>query len=209
MKNKLTYLVVITAVLLFISCKNDTSEKSGVIDKNLKKELVNRKTVKKNKAPKKAIVQVDNGDQSIFNRLIFNDKTKFFASTIQSSGLKEMFLNKDKIYTVLAPTNEAFKLLSTENIRILFSDGILLDYIVKNHVVEGKMNYTQIETKIKNNGGIYKIKTLSGSILSATIVNDSIKIKDKNGITANLLTKNISADKSIILEIDHVLGFIK
>ena len=80
MKNLKHIIYLFTILLLFISCENNT--KKPDIKKTNTSE-VNRPTPNNTELEKK-IVPIDNGENLLFQRLMFNEQTALFASSLTS-----------------------------------------------------------------------------------------------------------------------------
>ncbi len=199
-----TYLLGLLIILA--SCKNDKKEKEDVNDNKTEKVVGNKKIENKKPEPKKVIEPIDNGENTIFPRLIFNEDTKLFASVLSNCGLTNVFSDSEKQYTVFAPSNDAFKSLPTDKFSSLLSDTELLSNNMKGLIVEGKLDYSELSSKVSSNGGSYKLKTLSGKSLKASLHGSDIIIKDSNGVEASVIGgKNINTENGTIFIINNVL----
>lgn len=199
-----TYLLSI--ILILASCKNDKNEKELENDNKSEKVVGNKKIVNNKPAPKKKIEPIDNGDNSIFPRLIFNEDTKLFASVLSTCGLTNVFSESEKQFTVFAPSNDAFKAIPTEKFSSLLSDKELLSSKMKGHIVEGKLDYSELSNKVSSNGGTFKLKTLLGKTLKVSLNGSVIIIKDNNGAVASVIGgKSINTENGTIFIIDKVL----
>tara|TARA_R110000787_G_scaffold71771_2_gene159788 strand:- start:4263 stop:4841 length:579 start_codon:yes stop_codon:yes gene_type:complete len=189
-------------MIILVSCKNDTKENQTENDNKIE----NSNIVTNKSSKKKEIVAIDNGDNLIFPRLIFNEDTKLFASALSSSSLTKVFSEPEKQYVVFAPSNDAFKELSNEKMSALFSDRELLAKKMKAHIIEDKLDYSELSNKINANGGVYSLKSISGSKLKASLNGSEIIIKDNNGNEAKVIgNKSITTENGVIFIIDKVL----
>lgn len=197
---------LITFLVILVSCKNDNKENVKEEENKTEKKLGDKRIVNNKSKSKKEIVAIDNGDNLIFPRLIFNEDTKLFAGALSSSGLTKVFSEPDKKYIVFAPSNDAFKELSNEKMSALFSDRELLAKKMKGHIIEGNLDYTELSNKISNSG-VYSVKSISGSKLKASLNGTEIIIKDNNGNEAKVIgNKSITTENGIIFIIDKVLN---
>lgn len=188
---------LISIMIILVSCKNETKEN----------QIENSNVVTKKSSKKKEIVAIDNGDNLIFPRLIFNEDTKLFAGALSSSGLTRVFSEPEKKYVVFAPSNDAFKEIKKDKLSSLFSDRELLAKKMKGHIIEDKLDYLELSNKINASGGVYSLKSISGSKLKASLNGSKIIIKDNNGNEAKVIgDKSITTKNGIIYIIDKVLN---
>ncbi|MFT4801060.1 MAG: putative surface protein with fasciclin (FAS1) repeats [Flavobacteriaceae bacterium] len=192
---------LISIMIILVSCKNDTKENQT------DNKIENSNVVTKKSSKKKEIVAIDNGDNLIFPRLIFNEDTKLFAGALSSSGLTRVFSEPEKKYVVFAPSNDAFKEIKKDKLSSLFSDRELLAKKMKGHIIEDKLDYLELSNKINASGGVYSLKSISGSKLKASLNGSKIIIKDNNGNEAKVIgDKSITTKNGIIYIIDKVLN---
>ena len=128
-----TYLFAI--FFLFISCENNT-RKSDV-----------KESSSKNTELKKKIIPIDNGENLLFQRLMFNKETKLFSGSLTSSGLTNIFSKADNQFTVFAPSNDAFKAVDGKILSDLFKDKFLIAAVMKLHIIAEKFDYDTLLKK--------------------------------------------------------------
>jgi uncharacterized surface protein with fasciclin (FAS1) repeats len=188
-----TYLFVI--FFLFISCENN-ARKSDV-----------KKSPSKNTELKKQFIPIDNGENLLFQRLMFNQETKLFAGSLTSSGLADIFLKADNQFTVFAPSNDAFKAVNGKILSDLFKDRFLIAAVMKLHIIAEKFDYDNLLKKIASNGGTYSLKTLMGEKIKTTLVGNQIVLTDFNGNQARVIgNKSTSTDDGVYYVIDKVMA---
>ncbi len=206
MTNLKYYVYLISFLVILVSCKNDNKEIEKEEGNKIVKETGNKKIINNNTKPKKKIEPIDNGDNLIFPRLIFNDDTKLFAGALSTSGLTKIFSDPEKKYIVFTPSNDAFKRLSNEKMSALFSDRELLTKNLKGHIIEGNLDFSQLSSKISSNG-VYSVRSLSGSKIKASLVGNEMIVKDSNGKEAKVIgNKSITTENGVIYIIDKVLN---
>lgn len=195
-------------MIILVSCKSDKKENEIDSKNKLEKAVDNKNIVNKEPAAKKKIEPIDNGDNLIFTRLLFTTETKLYASALTTGGLTKVFSDPEKKYTVFAPSNDAFKALANDKISALFSDRELLSNNMKDYIVEGDLNYTELSNKIASSGGVASLKSLSGKKLKASLNGSTIIIiKDSKGNEASVIgTENINAENGVIYIIDKLLS---
>ena len=134
MKNLKHIIYLFTIFFLFISCKNNT-QKPDVKKTNISE--VNRPT-SKNTELENQIIPIDNGENLLFQRLMFNEQTALFASSLTSGNLINVFSNSKNKFTVFAPSNDAFKAVDGKILSDLFKDKFLIAAVLKLHIVPEK-----------------------------------------------------------------------
>lgn len=128
-------------------------------------------------------------------------------NALQSADLWET-LKGSGPYTIFAPTNSAFKKLSST------AQGALLDgsnrealkQLLSYHVVSGSLNASELARQAKAGNGKAQLKTLSGAMLTIQESNGRLTITDEQGHSATVDTAagNPQAN-GIVYGIDSVL----
>ena len=203
MKNLKHIIYLFTIFFLFISCKNNT-KKPDVKKTNISE--VNPPT-SKNTELEKQIIPIDNGENLLFQRLMFNEQTALFASSLTSGNLINVFSNSENKFTVFAPSNDAFKAVDGKILSDLFKDKFLIAAVLKLHIVPEKFDYETLSNKIIAGGGTFSLKTLMGEKIKATLSGNQIVLTDFNGTKVNVLNnKSISTDDGVYYIIDKVMA---
>ena len=203
MKNLKHIVYLFTIFFLFISCKNNT-KKPDVKKTNISE--VNPPT-SKNTELEKQIIPIDNGENLLFQRLMFNEQTALFASSLTSGNLINVFSNSENKFTVFAPSNDAFKAVDGKILSDLFKDKFLIAAVLKLHIVPEKFDYETLSNKIIAGGGTFSLKTLMGEKIKATLSGNQIVLTDFNGTKVNVLNnKSISTDDGVYYIIDKVMA---
>jgi len=102
-------------------------------------------------------------------------------------------LSGEELFTLFAPTDDAFARLPSETIEILFKEKNLLNEVLTYHIAPGR-------AMLAYSGDHTSVKSVQGESLSIT--------KSKNCVTVNdakILQKDISCSNGIIHVIDSVL----
>ena len=203
MKNLKHIVYLFTIFFLFISCKNNT-KKPDVKKTNISE--VNPPT-SKNTELEKQIIPIDNGENLLFQRLMFNEQTALFASSLTSGNLINVFSNSENKFTVFAPSNDAFKAVDGKILSDLFKDKFLIATVLKLHIVPEKFDYETLSNKIIAGGGTFSLKTLMGEKIKVTLSGNQIVLTDFNGTKVNVLNnKSISTDDGVYYIIDKVMA---
>lgn len=120
------------------------------------------------------------------------DNLKTFTGAVDSAGLRDT-LSTGGPYTIFAPTDEAFKAVSTTTMDELTKDDAKMASVVKNHVVAGK--YT-----IKDLRNMGYVKTLDGKTLMVQSSNGAFAVDG-----ANIVKNDVPAGNGIIQVVDTVM----
>ena len=115
------------------------------------------------------------------------------VSALQAAGLTET-LNGTQVYTVFAPTDDAFKKLPEGTVATLLKEPEgQLKQILLYHVVPGKVTAAEVVT-------LTTAKTVQGSNLTISVINGSVKVNN-----ANVIITDINCNNGVIHVIDTVL----
>jgi uncharacterized surface protein with fasciclin (FAS1) repeats len=95
-------------------------------------------------------------------------------------------------YTVLAPTDVAFRDMPKAELDALLADKEKLTAVISRHLVEGKVSAADLQSGL--------VKTLAGTVVSAKMVDGKLKIGNATVVRPDLATAN-----GVIHGIDKVL----
>ncbi|QMW03876.1 fasciclin domain-containing protein [Spirosoma foliorum] len=128
-------------------------------------------------------------------------------NALQSSDLFDM-LKGTGPYTLFAPTNNAFKKLPSA-VQAGLLDGsnkTALKQLLSYHVLAGSLNKEELSKKINAANGKAQLKTVSGSMLTASLDADGrIALTDEQGNTAHLDNTDYRQANGIVYGVDSVL----
>jgi uncharacterized surface protein with fasciclin (FAS1) repeats len=99
-------------------------------------------------------------------------------------------------FTVLAPTNAAFKKVPKATLDAIAADKTLLKKVLTYHVISGKVPASEV---VKLNGK--KVKTVEGEKIAITVTNGKVFINK----TAQVTKTDIPASNGVIHAINNVL----
>jgi uncharacterized surface protein with fasciclin (FAS1) repeats len=111
---------------------------------------------------------------------------------VQTAKIVDTLKSPD-IFTLFAPTDEAFAQLSQKTLDALLQDTAKLQKIVCYHIAFGDVRSDDLVQ-------IEEAQTLEGSVLAIESTSDGIKVNN-----ANVLETDILADNGVIHVIDAVL----
>ncbi|MGZ4929164.1 MAG: fasciclin domain-containing protein [Halobacteriota archaeon] len=112
---------------------------------------------------------------------------------LQQANLTALLNNTTKNYTLLAPNNAAFAKLNNTPLANLKNDTPKLTQILKNHVIDGKVNFTTNGT----------VTTLAGNTIPYTV--NGTKVQFGGPYNATITAASINATNGVINVVDTVL----
>ncbi|WP_460908828.1 fasciclin domain-containing protein [Spirosoma areae] len=118
---------------------------------------------------------------------------------LKASGLTKQAAGKTQ-YTVFAPTNAAFSVLSESDLRelLLPSGKQRLIQFLAYHVVKGRLTTNQLRDG-------QTLTNLTGQILVVHKQGDNLTIKDGRGTVADVVQANIRTTNGVVYSINKVL----
>lgn len=116
------------------------------------------------------------------------------VSLVQRAGLVET-LKGDGPFTVLAPTEAAFKKVPKSTLDILLKDNKALTAVLTYHVIPGKAMAADV-VKLNNK----TVKTVQGENVRVRVRNGKVRIQN-----ANVVKTDIGASNGVIHVIDSVI----
>ena len=110
-------------------------------------------------------------------------------------------------FTVFAPNNAAFEKLPKGTVATLLKpeNKATLTAILTYHVVSGKFMAADVVKAIKDNNGSFKVKTLQGEELTASISGSDVILTDAKGNTSKVIATDVKASNGVIHGIDSVV----
>ena len=158
------------------------------------------------KVKKELTVEEKEQLNSVMSKLMITGETKTFASALVSTGLTDMLSKNKGPYTIFAPTTIAFDSLNIEKRKEILNpkNKEKLSKVIKNHIVEGEVNSSELLQKTK--GSANTLKTLGGASLTITKQGSDIVITDGSGAKAVLGKSDIEGSNGVVHVIDKVLS---
>ncbi|WP_197080335.1 fasciclin domain-containing protein [Methanosarcina siciliae] len=142
--------------------------------------------------PQEVLNVVEKSDRNVMQTLADRNFTTF-VELLNVAGL-EPLLAEEGIYTVFAPTNEAFDELPENAVPALENNTGELEKILTYHIVDGKI---LMENDLEN---MTSVKTLEGEELPITVTENGVQVGG-----ANITEADIMASNGVIHQIDKVL----
>lgn len=128
------------------------------------------------------------------------------VAAVKQAGLVET-LSGEGPFTVFAPTDEAFGMITEETLGALMMDENKdqLVQILTCHVVGAEVFSDAIGGMISDDGGMHPVETLGGCVLNAQMDGDTITLTDENGRVATVTVADVDQSNGVIHVIDRVM----
>ncbi|MFN5758751.1 MAG: fasciclin domain-containing protein [Sphingomonadaceae bacterium] len=103
-------------------------------------------------------------------------------------------------FTVFAPTDTAFAALPKGIVASLLEPANItkLQAVLTYHVVPGKVAAADLIKAIQAGGGSTSLKTVEGSVLTASLANGAVVLTDENGGKATVVAADVKGSNGII-----------
>ncbi len=135
-----------------------------------------------------------------------NESFITLVTAVKAAGLVET-LQGEGPFTVFAPTNEAFEKLPEGTVATLLKEENKeqLTSVLTYHVVAGKITARDLLKAINVSKGSFKMTTVQGQVLTASIYEGNVVLTDSNGNTATVTSTDVEASNGVIHVIDQVV----
>lgn len=135
-----------------------------------------------------------------------NEDFSTLVTAVQAAELGDL-LGSDTEFTVFAPTNDAFDKLPEGTVSDLTqsSNKEKLQGILSYHVVASRITAADLMKAIEANKGYFRIQTLGGGSLIASMQDGNVILTDGNGEMATITATDVAASNGLIHSIDGVL----
>lgn len=145
-------------------------------------------------------------DRTIVENAVNSADHTTLVAALQAADLVET-LSGEGPFTVFAPTNAAFDMISDETLESLMmpENKAQLAQILTCHVVAADAMVAAIKGMIDDDGGAHPVPTVGGCTLSATYEGDEITLTDENGREASVTIADVDQSNGVIHVIDRVL----
>ena len=121
-----------------------------------------------------------------------NEDLSTLASLVESAGLDRALDSHRLELTVFAPTNEAFAKLPSELLEAVQNDRELLRFVLKNHIVRGSVQSTDLETGT--------VRTVGRTDLDVVVDEGGVSVGPASVVAADIIAAN-----GVVHVIDEVL----
>jgi uncharacterized surface protein with fasciclin (FAS1) repeats len=114
------------------------------------------------------------------------------VTAVRAAGLVHS-LKGPGVFTVFAPTNEAFAKLSAGAVENLLKpeNKDALTKVFTYHVVAGRLSASDLKKQIKAGGGQANLKTVGGGTLVVMMQGKGIVLKDEKGDVSTVTIPNV------------------
>ncbi len=128
------------------------------------------------------------------------------VAAVKAAGLVDT-LASDGPFTVFAPTNSAFGMISEASLNKLLMEEnkAQLQQILTCHVVATEAFSTDIAAMIADDGGAHIVPTVGGCKLNAYMEGGQLILEDENGRKATVTTADVDQSNGVVHVIDRVL----
>ncbi|EAR12188.1 hypothetical protein PI23P_12662 [Polaribacter irgensii 23-P] len=135
-----------------------------------------------------------------------NENFSTLVAAVKAADLVET-LSSEGPFTVFAPTNAAFAKLPEGTVASLLEPANkgTLTGILTHHVVAGKFDAAAVIAAIKANEGAFKVTTVQGGTLVASLDGANVILTDENGNVATVVIADVAASNGVIHAIDSVV----
>lgn len=150
--------------------------------------------------------EVFNSDKTIVAIAASNEKFTTLVAAVKAAELLET-LNSEGPFTVFAPINDAFAKLPEGTVASLLKaeNKETLTSILTYHVVSGKFMAADVIKAINANNGEFKIATVQGGILTASLSGANVILTDAKGNKSTIVIADVDASNGVIHAIDTVV----
>ena len=145
-------------------------------------------------------------DNTIVDVAAGNQDFRTLVTAVEAADLVDV-LASDGEFTVFAPTESAFAKLPEGTVGELTqeSNKEKLQGILTYHVVAAKIDAATLTKAIEANNGYFRIQTMGGGSLIASMEDGNVILTDGNGDTATVVNTDVAASNGVIHVIDTVL----
>ncbi|MFW2586691.1 fasciclin domain-containing protein [Sagittula sp. SSi028] len=145
-------------------------------------------------------------DKTIVENAVNSPIHTTLVAAVQQAELVDT-LNGEGPFTVFAPTDEAFGMVSEDSLSALMMDEnkAQLQQILTCHVVAANAMSDAIAGMIADDGGVHPVPTVGGCTLQAKMSGDEIILTDENGRDATVTVADVKQSNGVIHVIDRVL----
>lgn len=113
------------------------------------------------------------------------------SKILKSESLRKSIEDQEMV-TIFAYSNEAFSDFSKETTDSIVGNSKLMNAIVKNMVVPGRVDENSLRTEVKKQNGLIYLTTLSHQKLGVKEVNGRLVLVDSEGNTATITDTNFT-----------------
>lgn len=178
------------------SCKTDTKETTS----DVRKEKVDSVSKKEDTISKRERKEQAN---SVLSKVMATPELISFVRNMVTSGTADFLLKNKGPFTVLAPSNDAFSKLDSEQQEALLNpkNKEALAALMNRHIVVGNFNTASLVESIHSSKGTYMLRTISGDTLTVTKKGNDIIVKNSKGVKGVIGKSDIIGSNGVV----HIL----
>ena len=145
-------------------------------------------------------------DKTIVENAVNSADHTTLVAAVQAADLVDT-LNSAGPFTVFAPTNDAFGMISEASLNALLApeNKGQLQQILTCHVVAASAMSDAIAGMIADDGGMHPVPTVGGCTLQAKMEGSDIILTDENGRSATVTIADVRQSNGVIHVIDRVM----
>ena len=132
------------------------------------------------------------------NAVNSRDHTTLVAA-VKAAGLVDTLASAGP-FTVFAPTNAAFQRLPAGTVETLLqpANRQMLQNVLTYHVVPGRLTAADLMQRIRAGGGMARLTTAAGGMLTARMSGNAIVLTDARGGTATVTQADVMQSNGVI-----------
>ena len=132
------------------------------------------------------------------NAMSSGDHTTLVAA-VKAAGLVDT-LSGAGPFTVFAPVNDAFAALPAGTVDTLLrpENKVMLQSVLTYHVVPGRMTAADLMAKVRAGGGIARLTTVQGGMLTARVQGDMLVLVDARGGVSTVTEADVMQSNGVI-----------
>jgi uncharacterized surface protein with fasciclin (FAS1) repeats len=144
--------------------------------------------------------------KNILENLTLSAAHSSLLHAINLSGTSGLLISQGP-YTLFAPVNDAFNNLPSDvKDKLLNADNTpRLKDVLQYHIIQGNINSKELARLIKLGNGFASLKTINGQSITVSMKGSKIVLKDENGESAIVTSRDLTQQNGMIHFIDHVL----
>ncbi len=145
-------------------------------------------------------------DKTIVENAVNSADHTTLVAAVKAADLVDT-LNSAGPFTVFAPTDKAFGMISEESLNALLQPEAKgqLATVLTCHVVAANAMSDAIAGMIADDGGMHPVTTVGGCVLQAKMQGNDIVLVDENGREATVTVADVMQSNGVIHVIDRVL----
>ena len=140
--------------------------------------------------------------QTLVDVATSNGNFKTLTGAVKQAGLADYLASAGE-FTVFAPSDDAFNALPSGTVEGL--NDRQLKTVLSYHVVPAKVNASQLTKAIEANRGYYRLQTVEGKSLVASIEDGNVVLTGEDGGKVTVTQTDVNSSNGTIHVIDGVL----